>query len=55
MKVRCSFVVDIDPEAWQQAYGVDAAEVKEDVKTYVEVGAVEHLRELGLLKEPVDA
>lgn len=52
MKVRVSFVVDIDPDAWVQSYGVDRTEVREDVKRYVENGARDHLSDLGMLVEP---
>lgn len=51
MKVRVSFVLDVDAETWSQEYGISAAEVREDVKRYVENGAHDHLTDLGLLTE----
>jgi hypothetical protein len=50
MQVRVSFVVDIDPEAWMESYGVDRENIRDDVKTYVENGTIDHLQALGLLK-----
>lgn len=52
MKVHVSFTVDIDPDAWQRDFGVTSpSEVRQDVRIYVENGARDHLRELGLLHE----
>ena len=37
MKVRISLTVDIDPEAWERNYGLDAREtaaMREDVRAY---------------------
>ena len=37
MKVRISFTVDIDPEAWALTYGIEGAEgIREDVKAHAE-------------------
>jgi hypothetical protein len=38
MKVHVEFTVDIDPEAWDAAYGTgtDPKVVREDVRIYVE-------------------
>lgn len=36
MKVRIGFTVDVDPELWALAFGVEgAAEIREDVKDYM--------------------
>ena len=37
MKVRVTLSLNVDPEAWDLAYGTgtDAAAVREDVKSYV--------------------
>ena len=51
MKVRIEFTVDIDPEVWMLNYGVDAKEVRDDVKVHVINGAQDHLRDLGLWNE----
>ena len=51
MKVKVSFTLDLDSEAWQRDYGVAKENVRADVQTYVENGTKDHLRELGLLKE----
>jgi hypothetical protein len=53
MKVRVSFTVDIDPEAWDANYGTgrEAKAIRADVQTYIENGVKDQLRELGLLTE----
>ena len=53
VRVRGTVSVDIDPEAWSLNYGTtsDPAEVRADVKTYVEGLVVEQLRMVGVLKE----
>lgn len=54
MKVAVAFTVDIDPEAWEANYGIDANDrsaLRLDVRRYVENGVADHLRELGLLIE----
>jgi hypothetical protein len=51
MKVRVAFTVDIDPVAWRLNYGVDRRKVNADVKTYIENGARQQLREVGVLVE----
>ena len=48
MKVRVSFTVDIDAEAWAREYGVPMNEVRADVNRYVSQGMYDHLyRQLG--------
>jgi len=49
MKVRVSFTLDIDPDAWMLTYGVERSEVRRDVAEYVEQSALAHLQELELL------
>lgn len=51
MKVKVSFTVDVDPDAWDLNFGTgtDAATVRDDARRYVENGAVDQLRDLGLL------
>lgn len=54
MKVRVAFTIDVDPQAWEANYGVPASDpgaIRRDVQTYVENGARDHMRDLGLLKE----
>ncbi len=55
MKVRVSFTLDVDPEAWANEYGVgllatgvSEAEIRKDVQTYFRIGAQEQLNFLGL-------
>jgi hypothetical protein len=36
MRVRISFTVEIDPDAWASEYGIDREDVRRDVHTYVE-------------------
>jgi hypothetical protein len=50
MKVRCSFVVDVDPEAWDLNYGTGTqpAQVRNDVRRYVEEGARQQLISVGV-------
>jgi hypothetical protein len=49
MKVKIEFTIDIDQDTWQQEYGIAREDVREDVKTYVINGSMDHLREMGLL------
>ncbi len=35
MRVRVSITVEVDPEEWLAEYGVERAELREDVNTYV--------------------
>lgn len=54
MKVRISFTVDIDVDAWMMNYGVESGDVRKDVQVYVENGTRDHLGSLGLLSVPGD-
>jgi hypothetical protein len=56
MRVAVPISVDIDPEAWSRNYGTAGrmAEIREDVKSYVESLVQEHLDSLGLLMEKED-
>lgn len=52
MKVRVTFTVDIDLDAWEENYGVsasDKAALRQDVQTYVRNGALDQLALVGVL------
>ena len=34
MKIKVTQTVDVDPELWAEAYGVEESKVREDVKAY---------------------
>lgn len=53
VKVRISFTVDIDPQAWATEYatGAGAGEVREDVRRYVEQATLAQLAEQDLLAD----
>ncbi len=34
MKIRLTYTVDVDPEMWKQAFGIDRSELREDVHAY---------------------
>ena len=36
MKIKVTVTLDVDPEAWVLNYGIERAEVRDDVKTYFE-------------------
>ena len=50
MKVKISFTVDINEEAWATEYGIDLADVRKDVQSYVGSEAWAGLRDRGLCK-----
>lgn len=52
MKVRVTFTVDIDPDAWEAEYGVPRAELREDVNSHIEGSVLAHFDSLGLLNHP---
>jgi uncharacterized alkaline shock family protein YloU len=35
MKIVVQLVVEVDPEAWADEYGVNKSEVRQDIKDYV--------------------
>jgi hypothetical protein len=35
IKIRIQFTVEIDPDAWTLAYGVEKHEIRDDVKSYI--------------------
>jgi hypothetical protein len=35
MKLKISLVVQVDPKAWQEIYGIDSESVRDDVRAYV--------------------
>ena len=49
MKVAVKVTLDIDVDAWMEAYGSNQDEVRRDVRTHAANVITEHLRELGLL------
>lgn len=52
MKVKIEFTLDVDPKAWSSNYGVTgAAEIREDIRRYVEGDVTEFFRSNGYLKE----
>ncbi len=50
MKIRVSYVVDVDVDAWNADFGTDASTVRDDVKARCEYLATEQLREDGHLR-----
>ena len=34
MKIKVQFTVDVNPDVWCDAYGVDRADVRDDVREY---------------------
>ena len=50
MKVKIEFTVDINLPAWCENYGIDPNEVRNDVKQYVQYGAIEQLDSVGVLE-----
>jgi hypothetical protein len=40
MKVRVTLTVEVDPAAWQLAYGTETEDLREDVRNYI-AGSVE--------------
>jgi len=48
-KVAVKVTLDIDVDAWMEAYGSNQDEVRRDVRTHAANVITEHLRELGLL------
>lgn len=49
MKVRISFAVEVDPDAWAEEYDIDKGQVRDDVREYVKNMALQHLAQ-SLLK-----
>lgn len=49
MRVRVTFTVDIDVDAWCTDYGISPDAVREDVKAYCEHDMTEILRDHGHL------
>jgi hypothetical protein len=41
VKVRVTLVVDVDSEAWSREYGIELANVREDVRNYILTGIQE--------------
>ncbi|MCA2247567.1 hypothetical protein JF729_07120 [Mycobacterium intracellulare] len=51
MKVRVSFTINVDPDAWMQEYGADRSDIRHDVQRHLEHDARAQLNSLGLLSE----
>ena len=55
MKVKIQFTIDVDREAWSDAYDLHTTEeIRADVKSYVAAYAEDIFREIGVLNEPPD-
>jgi len=52
MKVRVAFTLDVDPEGWANEFGIERAEVSQDVKVYFETIATSQLRDVLHLAAP---
>jgi hypothetical protein len=48
MKIHLSIVVEVDPKAWANEYGIEPREVRSDVKLYFDSFVQEHVNNLGL-------
>jgi hypothetical protein len=50
MKVQISVTVNVDPEMWAAAYGVEgAAEIRADVKEHAATSIRDHFDSMGLV------
>ena len=49
IKVRVSFVVEIDADGWCEEYGIERREVRNDVKMYIENGVRSYFDFAGLI------
>lgn len=47
MKIKLQFTIDVNPDAWIEAYGVDRADVRDDVRDYVRNSVTAHMIENG--------
>jgi len=50
MKVRISFTVDVDAEAWMGEYGVGRDEVRSDVQEHAAYLVAQLYREMGVAR-----
>lgn len=48
MKIALNITVEVNQEAWASEFGLDAKEVREDVRTYLENSVYSLIQELGL-------
>ena len=48
MKVKISFTIDINADSWAAEFGIDKADVRKDVQSYVGSEAWANLRDRGL-------
>lgn len=52
MRVRVTFTIDIDPDAWASNYGIEGANaIREDVQEYSRVAVMDLFNSNGLLTE----
>ena len=49
MKVRITFTVDVDVNAWAEAYGMDKSDVPNDVRAWAYHGILSQLQNVGAL------
>lgn len=47
MKIKVTFTLDVDPEAWALEYGIQRKDVRADVQSYFEYNAKEQLIHIG--------
>ena len=47
MKIKVTFTLDVDPEAWALEYGIPKKEIRADVQSYFEYTAREQLLKIG--------
>lgn len=51
MKVQVTVTLDVDPEMWSAAYGVEgAADIRADVKEHAATSIRDHFDSMGLLR-----
>lgn len=51
MKVNVTVTLDVDPEMWTAAYGVEgAADIRADVKEHAATSIRDHFDSMGLLR-----
>ena len=50
MKVKVSFTIEIDADAWELNYGTPRQDIREDVKNYAESAVIEQFAAVGVLE-----
>ena len=48
MKIKVSYTIDIDEDLYMQTYGMDKADVRDDVKIVAEQAAQDHFDRVGV-------